>query len=127
MSSRTEKIEIYREASFVDRFNGVADAPQQWRWRYKATNGKILADGGEGYAARADAVRGALRVTGLDIPTYVGRLSRLAEVHWPTPYGVDLLVRANEARLTWLLRGRVYYFFDSLITDRPYDVELVQL
>jgi uncharacterized protein YegP (UPF0339 family) len=125
VSSRTEKIEIYREASFVDRFNGVADAPQQWRWRYKATNGKILADGGEGYAARADAVRGALRVTGLDIPTYVGDIDRLARMHAGSRFGQWL--EQHDRRLTWLVRGRVYYFFSALITDRPYDVELVQL
>jgi len=111
---RTEKIEIYQGGGSTG-----------WRWRYRATNGKILADGGEGYAARGDAIRGALRVTGLDIPTYVGDIDRLARLHAGTPFGRSL--EQHDRRLTHLVRGRLYYFFDALVTDRPYDVELVQL
>ena len=39
-------------------------APDGWRWRYTASNGRILADSGQGYSRRADAVRGACRVAG---------------------------------------------------------------
>ena len=39
-------------------------APDGWRWRYTASNGRILADSGQGYSRRADAVRGACRVVG---------------------------------------------------------------
>ena len=41
-------------------------APDGWRWRYTASNGRILADSGQGYSRRADAVRGACRVVGAD-------------------------------------------------------------
>lgn len=33
-------------------------------WRYVATNGHVLADGGQGYSRRIDALNGAKRVTG---------------------------------------------------------------
>ena len=39
-------------------------APDGWRWRYTASNGRILADSGQGYSRRVDAVRGACRVVG---------------------------------------------------------------
>ena len=41
-------------------------APDGWRWRYTASNGRILADSGQGYSRRVDAVRGACRVAGGD-------------------------------------------------------------
>ena len=41
-------------------------APDGWRWRYTASNGRILADSGQGYSRRVDAVRGACRVAGAD-------------------------------------------------------------
>ena len=31
---------------------------KQWRWRIRATNGRIVANGGEGYNNRADLLRG---------------------------------------------------------------------
>ena len=34
------------------------DARLQWRWRYIASNGRIIADSAEGYVNRADAERG---------------------------------------------------------------------
>ena len=40
-------------------------APDGWRWRYTASNGRVLADSGQGYSRRADAVRGACRVAGV--------------------------------------------------------------
>jgi uncharacterized protein YegP (UPF0339 family) len=38
------RIEIYK------------DAAGEWRWRAKAENGEIVADGGEGYINRVDCV-----------------------------------------------------------------------
>ena len=42
-------------------------APDGWRWRYTASNGRILADSGQGYSRRVDAVRGACRVVGATV------------------------------------------------------------
>ena len=41
-------------------------APDGWRWRYTASNGRVLADSGQGYSRRPAAVRGACRVAGGD-------------------------------------------------------------
>lgn len=38
------KIEVYQ------------DTQQEWRWRARAANGRIIADSGEGYEDRDDAV-----------------------------------------------------------------------
>ena len=43
-------------------------APDGWRWRYTASNGRVLADSGQGYSRRMDAVRGACRVAGAGEP-----------------------------------------------------------
>lgn len=40
------------------------DRAEQWRWRYVATNGHVMADSGQGYSRRIDALNGAKRVTG---------------------------------------------------------------
>jgi uncharacterized protein YegP (UPF0339 family) len=34
------------------------DANQHWRWRYVSSNGRTIADSGEGYYNRADALAG---------------------------------------------------------------------
>jgi uncharacterized protein YegP (UPF0339 family) len=47
---RTATLEIYR------------DARREWRWRLKASNGRILADSGEGYRRKSSAIHGARRV-----------------------------------------------------------------
>ena len=39
-------------------------APDGWRWRYTASNGRVLADSGQGYSRRVDAARGACHVAG---------------------------------------------------------------
>ena len=44
---------------FTDRRN-------EWRWHSKADNGRILADGGQGYRRRADALHG-MRLTAFDL------------------------------------------------------------
>lgn len=36
----------------------------RWYWRYVAQNGELMADGGQGYSRRIDALNGAKRVTG---------------------------------------------------------------
>ena len=47
---RRAKLQIYR------------DANREWRWRLRASNGRILADSGEGYRRRASARHAAARV-----------------------------------------------------------------
>lgn len=42
----------------------IYPAADGYRWRYVAQNGQVLADGGQGYSRRGDAVAGAQRVTG---------------------------------------------------------------
>jgi uncharacterized protein len=41
---RTATLDIYR------------DSRREWRWRLKASNGRIVADSGEGYRRKASAV-----------------------------------------------------------------------
>jgi len=43
---RRAKLELYR------------DKRREWRWRLRASNGRILADSGEGYRRRASMLRG---------------------------------------------------------------------
>ena len=47
---RRAKLQIYR------------DGRHEWRWRLRASNGRILADSGEGYRRRASARHAADRV-----------------------------------------------------------------
>lgn len=54
-----DRIEIYRS-------RGIR---KKWRWRYVAANGNIMADSGQGYADKRDALSGALTVTGTWQPT----------------------------------------------------------
>jgi uncharacterized protein len=39
-------------------FEIYKDKSDQFRWRLKASNGKIIADGAEGYVAKADCQHG---------------------------------------------------------------------
>lgn len=50
-----DKIEIY--------LGGLVR--RKWRWRYVHANGHILADSGQGYSRRIDALNGVKAVTGL--------------------------------------------------------------
>ena len=59
MSARMDRLEFYRELNFGDL------TPGDWRWRYVAANGHILAGSSEGYRRRIDAVRCAARVLAL--------------------------------------------------------------
>jgi uncharacterized protein YegP (UPF0339 family) len=43
---RRAKLEVYR------------DAKCEWRWRLRASNGRIVADGGEGYRRKASLLGG---------------------------------------------------------------------
>jgi len=47
---RRAKLQIYR------------DANREWRWRLRASNGRILADSGEGYRRRSSAIHAAGRM-----------------------------------------------------------------
>jgi uncharacterized protein YegP (UPF0339 family) len=38
------------------------DSAREWRWRIKHANGRIIADGGEGYSTRSNAIRAARRL-----------------------------------------------------------------
>ena len=49
-----DRIEIYRSRGILKR----------WRWRYVAANGNVMADSGQGYVDKRDALAGALAVTG---------------------------------------------------------------
>lgn len=51
---RRHRIEIYRDAAYL------------YRWRLRSPNGRIMADGAEGYTRRDD-VRRALRGLGLKV------------------------------------------------------------
>ena len=50
MSKRRDRVEFYR------------DSEGQWRWRYRTSNGHIMADSGQGYSRRIDCMRAASRV-----------------------------------------------------------------
>ena len=64
-------------------------APDGWRWRYTASNGRVLADSGQGYSRRVDAVRGAFRVAGATEPNTTAVLSDLRK------YGDAFIWRAR--------------------------------
>ncbi|GAB2677580.1 YegP family protein [Thalassiella azotivora] len=51
MKQRLPTVELYR------------DSTGRWRWRFVAVNGRVLADSGEGYWRRRDAIAGVERVT----------------------------------------------------------------
>jgi len=40
------------------------DMNGQWRWRYVAANGRIIADSGEGYVSRTDCLHGIALIKG---------------------------------------------------------------
>lgn len=55
MTESTEHLHVYQ------------DAAGEWRWHLIAANGRIIADSGEGYADRADAVEMGQRATGREV------------------------------------------------------------
>ena len=64
------------------KFHIYQDARGEWRWRLKARNGRIVADSGEGYVTRGNALRAARRLTGDCHEAYAaagwGRLENVA-------------------------------------------------
>lgn len=55
------RVELYKSASWDH-----VDQRLQWRWRFVSSNGRILADGGQGYSRRIDCIKGAALVLGAD-------------------------------------------------------------
>lgn len=53
------------------------DRKGEHRWRLRHSNGRVVADGGEGYRRRADALRALTRL--LDAPREAFRLVALTE------------------------------------------------
>jgi len=56
------------------RFDIYEARDSSWRWRLVASNGKIIADSGEGYASEYNAVRAAKRTKELAPSAPVKRL-----------------------------------------------------
>lgn len=48
--------------STVDTIHVYRDHAGQWRWNFKAPNGRILADSGEGYEHKSDCEESMRRV-----------------------------------------------------------------
>src|SRR4051812_19991385 len=46
-----------KEKGHAATFEVYQDAKEEWRWRFKASNGEIIATPGEGYKAKADATK----------------------------------------------------------------------
>lgn len=40
------------------KFEVYQDNKDEWRWRYVASNGRIIADSGEGYSRKEDCLHG---------------------------------------------------------------------
>lgn len=57
----TDTVEFYKDAS------------GEWRWRRKAANGKLVADGGEGYVNLGDCQEQAERINKGDVRFHVNR------------------------------------------------------
>lgn len=53
------------------KFELYKDKAEEWRWRLKADNGRIIADSGEGYKNKADCEHGIDLVKGLNIQTEI--------------------------------------------------------
>jgi uncharacterized protein YegP (UPF0339 family) len=53
------------------RFTVYTDTAGLWRWRFQASNGRIIADSAESYYNRADAERGIsiVKIEGPTAPT----------------------------------------------------------
>ena len=49
------------------KFEVYRDNSQQWRWRFRANNGKIVADSGEGYVDKSGCENG-IRIVKTEAP-----------------------------------------------------------
>jgi uncharacterized protein YegP (UPF0339 family) len=59
-------------------FELYKDDRNEWRWRYQASNTKIIADSGEGYKRRADAEHGIYLIVQVSVLSRVWMDTRLA-------------------------------------------------
>ncbi len=60
----TAHVEMYREHPRVLVVGAVIrDVPPKWRWRF-VKNGRVMADSGQGYSRRIDALNGCATVLG---------------------------------------------------------------
>lgn len=59
-----------------DRTEVYLDKAGEWRWRRIAGNGEIVADSGEGYSRKFDALMAAKRVFDEEGPEYGGMALR---------------------------------------------------
>lgn len=48
----------------TSRYELYKDASGEWRWRFRAANGEIVADSAEGYVNKDDAINGISIVQG---------------------------------------------------------------
>lgn len=57
---RTARIEVYRSERRQWKRNvpGVTESVPEWRWRLRASNGRIISQSSEGYRRARDLVRG---------------------------------------------------------------------
>ena len=72
MASRYPTVEVYQTSfgktspnPFLAALTITEHAGYQWRWRFKTTNGRIVADSAEGYQRRLRALQGAQIALGL--------------------------------------------------------------
>jgi uncharacterized protein YegP (UPF0339 family) len=55
------------------KFHIYEDAAGAWRWRLKARNGRIVADGAQGYSSQWHAERAAASLIGAPLVLVVGK------------------------------------------------------
>lgn len=78
-------IQVYREiVSHKTTEQGVERVYGDWRWRMKATNGRIIGASTEGYTHRSACLRNILTVTGIDWGGLIGKveLDEYARTEW---------------------------------------------
>lgn len=68
------KFTVYREGQLAV----LPRAKRGWRWRLTAANGNIIADGGEAYSTKSNALR-AVRDTVMLLACCVGKKNTRAE------------------------------------------------
>ena len=56
-----------------DKFEFYKDKRDEWRWRYRAKNGKIIATSSEGYKNKSDCLKGIDLVKGTNKNTPIER------------------------------------------------------
>lgn len=71
MAAKHARVEVYKSPATVGKrttcgpFTVEYVPGAEWRWRFVATNGKIVADSAEGYRDRGDAIHGVELALGL--------------------------------------------------------------